>query len=63
METKVKIIGKVLQGENIILSLQDEDKGVHNIFMPAEKDSVLPLGKTLILIVKDITEENDKAAK
>ena len=63
METKVEIISKTLQGDQIVLALQDEEKRVHNIFMPAEKDSVLPLGKTLILIVKDITEENDKAAK
>lgn len=60
MEQEVKIISKTLQENRIVLALQDSDNLVHSIFMPIEKDGVLSLGKTLILIVKDADKEPEK---
>jgi len=51
MHTKVKIISKTLQGDSIILALQDELKNniVHSLAVPAKQDKDFELGTVLTL--------------
>jgi len=51
MKTNVKIIGKTLQGDSIILSLQDQGTTslVHNIYVPASHEAELKLGDVFVL--------------
>lgn len=51
MNRKIKIIGKTLQGDDIILALQDEEKNnlVHSLVVPAKQDKDFELGAVLTL--------------
>lgn len=61
MKIKVKVIGKTLQGDNIIFSLQDQGTTslVHNIYMPASQEAEFKLGDVFVLALqKDERKSN-----